>query len=505
MNLLKDKYPDIFKLLHPTLNLNINLSIITYGSNKLYWWLCPLNPCGCHVYQDSPQRHIIRKVCPYCSLAPIVCVHTSILSNSTLANEFCYDLNKDINPSTISMHSTIKLYWKCNTHITCNEHIWYSSSGSRNLKNNKLTGCSWCSHKCGNICKCDNMMTIPKISNTFCQELNPHIDPYKLSTNSSINIVWKCDLHKGCNEHIWKTSISNRIDKDSNCPYCSHRISCKCDSFMNDEQLAKEFSYELNIGIDPWKLSIGSNKEVWFKCLNHTSCDMHIWKSRIYNRTSIKCGCPFCKQGCQTCKCDSFMSNKILAEQFDYDLNIGIDPYTISKRSGIKLKWRCSCSYIWEASVDHRNDDINPRGCPKCLYKTEEIVYNFLIDKFQNVIRQFKAEWCKNITYLPFDFLITINNINIIIEVDGRQHFENISNWNDCIDTRKRDIFKIKKAIENKYHIIHIFQKFIYNDKLKIWETKLLDAINKIKISEINIPYFISNDDIYSNHIKDLG
>ena len=52
-NLLKDKSLKIFKELHPTLNVNVNLDKVTYGSNKFLWWICQV--CK-EAYQTSPKQ-----------------------------------------------------------------------------------------------------------------------------------------------------------------------------------------------------------------------------------------------------------------------------------------------------------------------------------------------------------------------------------------------------------------------------------------------------------------
>ena len=59
----------------------------------------------------------------------------------------------------------------------------------------------------------------------------------------------------------------------------------------------------------------------------------------------------------------------------------------------------------------------------------------------------------KNIKFLPFDFLI---NKNILLEIDGLQHF----NWKSPQETQKCDFYKMKQALDKEYKIIRIFQEF---------------------------------------------
>ena len=76
-NLLYVNYPVTFSNLHPTLNDNLypgrngqklDLKKITCGSGKKLWWVCFLNPCGCHIYEQVVNDKIGRNQgCPYCS------------------------------------------------------------------------------------------------------------------------------------------------------------------------------------------------------------------------------------------------------------------------------------------------------------------------------------------------------------------------------------------------------------------------------------------------------
>ena len=81
-------------------------------------------------------------------------------------------------------------------------------------------------------------------------------------------------------------------------------------------------------------------------------------------------------------------------------------------------------------------------------YYTEKIVYNWLKEEFKNkkIISQAKFEWCKNKkeNYLPYD--IYIEEENLIIEIDGPQHFKQIKDWKNPSDTFATEIYTDKKS-----------------------------------------------------------
>lgn len=157
-----------------------------------------------------------------------------------------------------------------------------------------------------------------------------------------------------------------------------------------------------------------------------------------------------------------------------------------------KLDYICDNNHISNVVF---NNFKNGTRCIKCKNKTETIVFNFLKIHFNNVKHQIKFDWCKNKLHLPFDLLID----NIIIEIDGPQHFKQISNWQSPNDTFDVDIYKMKNAIKNNYRIIRIYQYDIFYNKID-WKNKLLEAIN----SDEEISYISLNKNMYINYQKNI-
>ncbi|AVR53062.1 restriction endonuclease [Marseillevirus Shanghai 1] len=113
--------------------------------------------------------------------------------------------------------------------------------------------------------------------------------------------------------------------------------------------------------------------------------------------------------------------------------------------------------------------------CPLCKNKTEAILWSFLKAQFENPLHQFKSSWCKNPetnNFLPFDFCIS----KTIIELDGRQHYEQVSNWKSPELIQKSDRYKEEQAIKNGYSVLRILQEDVWNDKTD-WKKLLLEHI----------------------------
>lgn len=128
---------------------------------------------------------------------------------------------------------------------------------------------------------------------------------------------------------------------------------------------------------------------------------------------------------------------------------------------------------FWQIAQDH----LNGRGCPLCANKTEGKLLNILKNLY-NIKRNFKVDWCKNKLRLPFDFCLP--DQKIIIELDGKQHFQKIDFFkNDPEENFKTDKFKEKCANENGYSTIRLLQLDVSNDKYD-WLKELQDNIKKI-------------------------
>jgi len=125
------------------------------------------------------------------------------------------------------------------------------------------------------------------------------------------------------------------------------------------------------------------------------------------------------------------------------------------------------------------NNHINSGyGCVLCQNKTEGKLYEKLQSLYPTIITQFKQEWCKKITYLPFDFCIP--ELKIIIELDGRQHFQQVRNWSSPEEQFENDIYKQKCANENGYSVIRLLQEDVFNDSYD-WNKELCETIENIK------------------------
>ena len=102
--------------------------------------------------------------------------------------------------------------------------------------------------------------------------------------------------------------------------------------------------------------------------------------------------------------------------------------------------------------------------------------------------------------WMPFDFGSISKKI--LIEVDGAQHFTQISNWDAPENVQAKDIEKIQYCIKEEFSIIHINQLDIWNNVYD-WKKVIEMEMERLHEKEPQCS-FISSKPIYESHILRL-
>ena len=154
-----------------------------------------------------------------------------------------------------------------------------------------------------------------------------------------------------------------------------------------------------------------------------------------------------------------------------------LKPIDVFKSSGKEYLFICKKGHEFKQKLDNITKGV---WCPYCVNKTEQILYDKLITLYPSLQQQFKVEWCKKKKHLPFDFVIP--EYNIIIELDGPQHFIQISNWSSPEETQENDKYKTECANQNNYSVIRLLQEDVFYNTYD-WLDELNQNLQKI-ISE---------------------
>ena len=269
-----------------------------------------------------------------------------LFSNPNLAKEWNFEKNGNLKPENFFANSGKKVWWKC-----AKGHEWQATLAHRNSQGR---GCPYCTGQ--KVIKgVNDLKTLnPNLAKEWNYEKNGGLTPENVMPNTHKKVWWKC-----AEGHEWDAVVSNR-NRGIGCPYCSNK---KTLSGFNDLQtinpvLAKEWNHDKNGELTPAKITIGSNKKVWWEC-----ADGHEWQATIASRNGGN-GCPYCA-GKNAIKGfnDLQTVNPSLASEWNYDKNNGLTPADVMPNSGKKVWWKCSKGHEWQSNIDNRSKGT---GCPYC-------------------------------------------------------------------------------------------------------------------------------------------
>jgi very-short-patch-repair endonuclease len=471
-------------------------NILNNKSHSKYWFYCQY--CG-HDFEISLSHINEGKWCPYCNSYKLClnnyckyCYNKSFASNEK-SKYWCSE--NDIEPRHITKSSGKSFYFNCE-----NGHKFYQ-------KINYIHNGKWCNICCNSKRLCSNDKCEKCNRNSFIYNekskywnytLNKNIKPRDVFNKSNQKYWFNCQVC--C--HNFEIALGH-INEGKWCSYCNGDLLCDnndCNycfekSFASEEK-SKYWNIELNNNIIPRKVLKNSGKKYKFNCDN---CQHNFEK--ILSDITGGHWCPFCcfssstfcaEKNCIHCFEKSFASHE--KAKFWSDKN-DINPNKITKYTKQSYYFDCDKCKNPFKSIISNIVKLNS-WCPKCYNKTELKLYEFIKNIFSQTIHQYKNDWSKNIDtnrYLPFDFCI--EEYKIIIELDGKQHFEQVMNWKTPEEQYENDKYKEKCANENGYSIIRLLQEDVFNDKYD-WKTELINNIEKIKTDNIiqNI-YMCKNND----------
>jgi very-short-patch-repair endonuclease len=305
--------------------------------------------------------------------------------------------------------------------------------------------------------------------------------------------IWfNCDK---CN-HDFETQIKAVTISNHWCPYCVNQKLCdnnECKECFNKSFASHEKAkfWSSKNSISPRQIFKGSGKKYWFDC-DKCCHEFYMSLTHISGRNSW---CPYCsnKQMCDNDDCKECFNKSFASHEKAkfWSLKNTKNPRHLFQGDSDRYWFNCDkCSLDFETLLYNVKSGY---WCPYCVNKTETKLYKILKEKYPTIIHQFKVEWCKNKTYLPFDFCIP--EYKIIIELDGPQHFIQIMNWKSPEEQLITDTYKEKSANQNGFSIIRLLQPDVLTDKYD-WLQELTSNIDKI-VSEGKVQniYMCKNDE----------
>lgn len=400
--------------------------------------------------------------------------------------------------------------------MDCKACIYYHNIGNLRNSNNGRA-----------FIRTDSIMNNKYMAKMWNNTKNKNIDPYNITYGSNTSYYFNCyyckhELNKPPN-NIYQALISNGSKKRDNpncsCQYCGSEYGITKELCFDDDCIIcyknslafiiEKTTFRLtnnNEITNPRYIISGSNdKSYEFICkCGHISSKEP--KKLIDKNGNIYRGCKFCTHQA-ICKiginCDECKEHSVGNTEWkrNFEKNNDINPYEIRKGSKKHYLFECENNHLFSARTSSLCCDGN--GCPYCGKKTEAKLFKFLNDHYENVSAQKSFKWCKKTRELLYDFKLG----NVIIELDGRQHFEIVKlfqNEDKLENNIHNDIFKNIKGISKNYKIIRIFQEDVWFDE-NDWSLKLIDSIDNAEENIICIGGIYRNKSYYNdinNYIK---
>lgn len=172
--------------------------------------------------------------------------------------------------------------------------------------------------------------------------------------------------------------------------------------------------------------------------------------------------CPYCNNNI----------HKFSLQQAQEKIDKEKEGYTILNYGGQRGRSliKHSCGFCFTCNLD---SFAKSRGCPKCfgkMSKLEKTIESFLIKNNYSFDVQKRFSDLKKYS---FDFIVFFNNSFMLIEAQGRQHYEDVSIFDSFENQQKRDEVKRQYCLVNDIPLI----EFPYWEESNV-ENFLLDKFN---------------------------
>lgn len=247
--------------------------------------------------------------------------------------------------------------------------------------------------------------------------------------NQYIKMSWQCMV---C-FHIWQTSVGNIIYRNSGCPQCSGQVKLtneSVDARLKDRLVKRIGEYN------------GKDYPIEWKCLIN-SCNT-IWMTSPGNVLNRNSGCPTCSVAVRT------FTNEIIDEILMNKSIKRLDQYQNSKTP---LTFQCNdCNNVWRAlptSIIHANT-----GCPKCNVPgdNQKLMWEVLEQNNIEFRHEYSIKNIDNDTDYRYKVDAYIKKFNLIIELNGKQHYEPVC-FGGCSQEQAKINFQKQKIRDEALEI----------------------------------------------------
>jgi very-short-patch-repair endonuclease len=412
-------------------------------------------------FEQQPNNHLMGKGCKRCSI-----ISTHNMQRKT--TEQFIEKAKEIHGDT---YDYSKVDYENNMSkiiIICRTHGEFEQIPSNHLK------CYGC-YMCGKLSMAKTQST--KIEEFIEKSKDIHGDEYDYSkvnyVNAHTQVIINCKIH-GYFEQRPMCHL-----RGNGCKKCGDVLRGENRKYTNEQfiEKAKEIhgdTYDYSrVNYD------GTKNCVIIICNKHGEFKQNA-RNHLTGRICFKCAGRYKNT-------NDFIeeAKEIHGDKYDYSRVNFVNAITkvevICKKHGIFL-------------TNLPSHITKKTGCPLCVNKTEAKLYENILQIYPTLQSQFKQEWCKKISHLPYDFCIPEHKI--IIELDGPQHFQQIANWGSHEEQFENDKYKEECANNHDYSVIRLLQEDVFYDTYD-WVKELCNAIEEIKNGDEVVNVYLCKNNEY--------
>ena len=321
---------------------------VSYGSNRKIWWRCEKG----HEWQSPPySRTGNAGGCPYCAGKRVPEGQDLQAMYPEIAYQWHPQKNGKAKPEQFLPGSHKSAWWRCNR-----GHEWKALIKSRVEGN----GCPYCAGRAILPGENDLQTIHPQVAAQWHPTRNGDLLPTQIAPGSARKVWWRCD--KG---HEWQAEVYSRTS-GRGCPVCSGKVILPGENDLESHapELAGQWCREKNGTLTPDRVSVYSNKKVWWQCkLGHQ------WMASVSSRAFSNKGCPYCSNRKILVGFNDLKTREpLIAAQWHPTKNAPLEPAMVLPGSSKRVWWMCSDGHEWKAVIYSRTG-AQKCGCPVCAGK----------------------------------------------------------------------------------------------------------------------------------------
>jgi len=209
----------------------------------------------------------------------------------------------------------------------------------------------------------------PELQGQWHHAKNHHLADRQIAAGSDLRVWWSCDQCPCGLPHEWLTTVNNRQNMDSHCPYCTNNSLCQHNSLLTVAPAVAAYWDTAKNGVTPDQVMARSHTRRHWLC---PKC-RHSWQTQIYTKVDGQSGCPQCSSANRPWNRQPSLTQSQHPAMLEFDLDrnrrAGLDPGKITAGSHKMVHWICTkCPkgqpHLFVASPQSRIGLSS--GCPYC-------------------------------------------------------------------------------------------------------------------------------------------